>query len=708
MAQPVVAVGQDFLTSLFRLPRKVQQKTASFMIKFRADPTSPGIHLERVESRDGKLYSARVDDTYRAIVAHQDKSQTYVLLWVDHHDEAYDWARRRRCEVNDVTGTLQVYEVDEVEVPEEVPSATPLFAGVTDEQLLALGVPREQLGLVRSLASVDDFYGAKDKLPADAFEHVEWLANGFTYEETLSAIKDEGAESAPITDDMGEALKRPSSLRSFVVVKGEEELLNILSSPLDMWRTFLHPSQRRLVERSYNGPARVLGGAGTGKTVVAMHRAKALASRCPAGKRVLFTTFSTNLAADIQANLKKICTTEELRRIEVINLDAWVARFLDTQGFGYRVTYDAQELESIWEDAAIEAGGSLDLEPSFYADEWSQVILAQDDLTLEEYVHAKRPGRGNKLRRKQRMEVWEVVECYRRLMRERSIRDVDAAMRDARLVLEQEAGEPPYWAIVVDEGQDFSAPAYRLIRALAGEEHSNDIFIVGDAHQRIYGKKAVLSRCGINIRGRASRLRINYRTPEKIRRAAMGVIAGLDWDDLNGDVDDDDVTQSLVLGGDPEVKACRDVTNELDWIAEQVKGLVADGLNPEDICVVLRTNKLVDDYVRGLKERGIDTLSLKARKEDDRSVGGVRVATMHRVKGLEFDSVFLANMSRGVVPPPYALKKARQEGNEDAVLQEERSLIYVAMTRAKRSTTISSAGVLTDLLQGIGQAGAEV
>ena len=272
-------------------------------------------------------------------------------------------------------------------------------------------------------------------------------------------------------------------------------------------------------------------------------------------------------------------------------------------------------------------------------------------------------------------------------------------MRDARLVLEQNPGEAPYRSVVVDEGQDFSAPAYRLIRALAGPEDANDLFVVGDSHQRIYGKRAVLSRCGINIRGRSRRLRINYRTPEEIRKAAVAVIAGLSWDDLDGGIDDDDVTQSLIHGVRPETRVLRDTTSEIDWITDEIQREVKAGRDTKDICVVLRTNSLASEYARGLSERGLNTMLLKARQMDDRSKDGVRLATMHRVKGLEFDVIFLANMSQGVVPLDSALRRARREGNESDVIQAERSLVYVAMTRAKRTTVISAVGALTSLIE---------
>lgn len=695
MQQTTVAISADFLESYAKLPRKVQQKTSAFIGKFRNDPNSSGINYEKISAADQKIYSVRIDDAYRGIVAREKETGVYLLLWVDHHDEAYRWAQSRKCVVNSVTGAIQVYEVKDAGevVRSDQAAAGGLFAEVEEDVLVEFGVPEELTAKVLSVADVAEFEQMRNMLPESAAEWLEWVANGFAVDEILALLRSERESGCESDGTLAAALDNPETARSFVVVEGEDELYQILSAPLEKWRVFLHPSQRKLVKRKYNGPARVLGGAGTGKTVVAMHRAKALASRIEGSHdRVLFTTFSTTLASDIQANLKKICSTEELRRIDVINLDSWIAQYLKREGFEYAIEYEQSVLEGLWEQAIIDSNTDLTFEPAFYADEWGEVILAQDNLSLGDYAHAKRAGRGVRLGRKERIALWAVVEEYRRLMKDRGIRDVDAAMYEARVVLEQSGDAPQYAHVVVDEGQDFSAPAYRLIRALAGAEHENDIFVVGDSHQRIYGRKAILSRCGINIRGRSSILRINYRTPEEIRLAAIGILSGLSFDDLDDGIDDDQVTQSLIHGESPEVHGLRDLADEMDFIANKVGDLVAAGYDERDICISARTNSLIDEYANGLAERGIRVLKLKARKVDDRSFQGVRLATMHRVKGLEFDTIFLAGMAQGTVPPARALKRARIEGNEDELMKSERSLVYVSLTRAKRLAILTYPG----------------
>ena len=533
--QVKVAISSDFLTAFAKLPRGIQGKVTEFINKFRNDPLSPGINYEKLSRGiDKKIYSVRIDDTYRGIVVREEETGVFLLLWVDHHDEAYDWAARKRCEVNKKTGAVQIFDVQTVEETLSAPSADALFKAVSDDDLLELGVPEEQLAFIRSLTDEKVFFDAKGSIPQDAYEYLSWITEGIPVEEVLEYAKEErGSEKS--AESLSDALDTPASLKAFVVVEGEDELKKIMAEPLEKWRVFLHPTQRRIVNKEYSGPARVLGGAGTGKTVVAMHRAKHLAAKLPSSQKILFTTFTANLAADIKENLRKICTIEELRKIEVIHLDAWVNSYLRETGFSAQIDYDG--ISSLWEKAMIMANVDLPYNAGFYEEEWNRVVISQEALSLERYVKATRNGRGTRLDRKKRMLAWKVFEAYQNLMKENQIRDINTAMYESRKLLETEGNHSKYAAVIVDEGRDFSDNAFRLLRALAGEEHANDIFIVGDAHQRIYCNRPTLSKCGINVRGRSSILKINYRTTEEIRRYAFALLNGISFDDLDDGVD---------------------------------------------------------------------------------------------------------------------------------------------------------------------------
>lgn len=698
MAENVrVAISSDFLTAFARLPRSIQGKVTEFVNKFRNDPNSPGINYEKLANgTDSKIYSVRIDDTYRGIVVRQKESGVYLLLWVDHHDEAYQWAARKRCDVNPKTGAIQVYDVQTVAAENPMVTAEPIFTGVTDDQLLKLGVPEAQLHYIRSFTSVDSFYQAEGTIPADVYEYLSWLTEGIGIDEVLELCIEEQSVAETKTDDLAQALDMPATLKSFVVVDGEDELRRIMAEPLEKWRVFLHPTQRKIVRKNYSGAARVLGGAGTGKTVVAMHRAKQLASRLDSHQRILFTTFTANLAADIRENLKKICSLEELRKIEVIHLDAWVNQFLKESGFTAQIGYD-EVIEPLWEQAVLLVNNGLDLDVNFYEEEWNRVVIAQEALSLEKYIKATRNGRGTRLDRKKRMLVWKVFDHYQNLMKEKQVRDINTAMYESTKLLQAAGTRPRYAHVIVDEGQDFSDNAYRLLRALAGEEHENDLFIVGDSHQRIYRNHPTLSKCGINVRGRSSILKINYRTTEEIRRYAFALLNGISFDDLDEDVDLGDRCQSLTHGEKPIIKNFKDASGEFDFIVKEIKKLQVNGTALKDICIVARTKKLVDDYIAQLTKAGIRSYAIKRNKSDDRTFDGLRIATMHRVKGLEFKYVFVTAVNNRIVPLSSAINKT--DGvSESESMTAEKCLLYVAMTRAQKGAYITSYGKASEFI----------
>ncbi len=690
-AIPKVAFGEKFLTSFIQLPKQEQRHVQAFLIKFRANPASSAIHYEKIASEiDDKVWSVRINDTYRGIVV-RDNQGVYVLLWVDHHDEAYAWARRKSCKVNPYTGAIQVYTVQE-EV--ETVTAPGLFQSISDSDMLRLGVPEEQMPLIRSFISKEDLKKFQSDLSPDVYESLFWLSEGIPFSEVLDYSHSEKERHS--SENLRDALETSSNQRFFHVVEGEEEMRNILEWPLDKWRVFLHPTQRAAVTKDYSGSARVMGGAGTGKTVVAMHRAKRLAGKLSGRDKLLFTTYTANLATDIQENLKKICTTEELSHIDVINLDAWVARYMRNEGYGAMVQYQQKELDKVWEDAIAGAlADELGLPASFYMEEWDRVVIPQHAMTAPLYARCSRNGRGTSLDRRKRAAVWKVFEAYQQEMRKRGWRDIQWAMDECAVLLQKE-NRTLYPYIIVDEGQDFSPAAMKLIRSIAGEEHPNDIFIVGDSHQRIYRNKTVLKQCGIRIQGRSSILHINYRTTEETRAFAMAVLKGIAFDDLDGDTLTKDACQSLTHGSNPTVQNFRTANEEIDFIVDKIGEMQKAGVPLQDICITARTHNMLDNYLHALTDRGFRCYELK--KDDDRALPGIRFATMHRVKGLEFRYIFVAGANENVIPLKAVVSVSDPMAKKEADTSE-RCLLYVALTRAREAAYVTSYGKQSHYLQ---------
>ncbi len=459
------------------------------------------------------------------------------------------------------------------------------------------------------------------------------------------------------------------------------------------WRIFLHPKQKEIVTKTYSGPACILGGAGTGKTVVAMHRAKWLAENIDAKQntKILFTTFTSNLADDIRENLKILCSSVDFRKIEVVNLDKWVKDFLTKNRVNERLIF-GDEVKKHWEKAIQNTILSGDYPIEFYIDEYEKVILANEINHFDDYKSSSRVGRGIPLNRSQKLEVWNVIEKYKILLANTKTIDGSTAMIRAKEIIALSNEQLPYTSIIVDEGQDFGDAAYRLIRTIAGIEHANDIFIVGDAHQRIYGKKVVLKNCGINTAGRSGILKINYRTTEEIRKFANNLIKGMIIDDFNDGIDEGKGYISFLHGKEPETLNFKLVNNQYAAIVDYIKKWIAVGILPKSICIVARMNKQVDDIRRFLQQSGINIYEIKTSKTDKQDMEGIRIATMHRVKGLEFDCVLIADVNNGIVPLEKVLNTAIDNISRKELLDVERLLFYVAATRAKKELVVMSYG----------------
>lgn len=688
-----VAIFDEFLDAFARIPRAQQKKVNKFVRKFRANPANPSINYESISTFvDPNLRTVRIDQAYRAIVLKPKQGNVYVLLWVDNHDEAMQWAERKKVSINPETGALQLLSGETVEVSMPAPrerELAPLIAEeLRDRELLRVGVPEQHLAQVRGLRTLEQLEQLRPVLPPEAYEALFWLAEGESLADVERAMAVEAVAEVDI-EDFDAALERDASRRRFVVVDNDDALEAMLDAPLEKWRVFLHPSQRQLVYRSWNGPVRVLGGAGTGKTVVAMHRAVYLAEQLfkKPDDRILFTTFTHNLAADIAANLEKLCGPETQRRIEVVHIDRWVARLLEGAGYDYKIAYwdSTPKLEDLWETAMGLAPADL-FPPSFYRDEWELVVQPAGCDSAADYRTANRSGRGVRMSRSQKQQVWQVFEEYRNLLEKNGLREPEDALRDATSLIKKDAIRTRYRTVVVDEAQDMSNNAFALLREVVAVG-KDDMFIVGDGHQRIYRKRVTLSHAGVNIVGRGQRLRINYRTTDEIRRFAVALLEGVEIDDLNDGADTSKGYKSLMHGAPPDVRVYDSFEAEIEAIVEWVqRGELSK------TCLVARTNKLRGQYEAALKQAGLAMYRVQRSKPDDHSKPGLRIATMHRVKGLEFQRMVIAGVNDDLMPLKRALERSEDAAVKRDAEEMERALFYVAVTRAKLEALVTAHG----------------
>ena len=683
-----IAMSDDFLKSFAVVPRSHQQAVLSFVAKFRQNPMASGTNYERIrDAADPNMRSVRINDNMRGIVLKPDVGNVYCLLWVDQHDDAYQWARRHQVAIHPDVGSIQVYAVQEETsvMPSKAPVAVcvpSLFDGLKDREIRRLGVPDDRLAPVRSVTNVDQLEALQTQLPEEAFEALYLFAAGESFDQI---INDQAAPESVDPADFEAALERDSSRRHFVVLTDDSDLEALLAAPLERWRVFLHPSQRKLVERDWSGPVKVTGGAGTGKTVVAMHRAARLARQYAAlpGRPILFTTFTKTLAEDIRQHLALLCTPQELEKIQVVNLDQWASSLLRRFGYPHNLLYNEAERRRFWHAALSAMPTSVDFSPQFMRAEYERVVLPQACETVEDYMHASRVGRGGQLGRLVRKSIWPVFAEYRAQLQAANLREPEEAFREACQLLKNERPALGIRSMVVDEAQDISNAGFELIR-MAVEPDANDLFIVGDAHQRIYRHKVVLSRVGVEVRGRSRRLKVNYRTTDEIRQWACAQLEGCTVDDLDGDADSLRGYRSLTHGDMPDVIQSTSLPDDLAHVKAILTQLQGDGIELRQVCITSRTNDDVDAMANALQQAGIVYLRLDNSTSDDSSLPGVRLATMHRIKGLEFSVVIIAAY-KGTDCYAEQFSKDEDAGVTEETSVSERCLLLVAATRAKRN-----------------------
>ena len=696
--QPTVAISQTFFTAFSDLPAPIRKKVQAFLTKYQQAPLAQGLNLEKLGTND--YWSARVDDNYRAIIFRVEKDNVCVLMWVDAHDVAYDWAKKHVCKLNSLIGGLQVYETVEMGpapvttpaaavAPEKKPS---LFESLTDDDLLSIGVPQDRVAFVRRATTPEELTTLQSKLPADAYESLSWYVDG----ETIESIRE--TYKARPTESVRDALQTERSQRSFRVVEDDADMARIVNASLQEWRVFLHPLQKKLVTHEALTPMLVRGAAGTGKTVVAMHRAVYLVRRpdWKPEKKLLFTTFTTNLAVDLRQHLQLLCSPDELERIEVTNLHAWVGKFLQQRRVDRTIVFPGQpEYEGCWQKAVGLKDDNLRFTDAFVHDEWLRVILPNNVTTEAEYLRVARRGRGVSVTRSERKALWPVFEAMRGELTRRKLLTSEDACFLAAALMSKEVTSNPYGAVVVDETQDLGSEALKLLACIADQDADSEpvIFMVGDGQQRIYGRTASMTACGINVRGRRSmRLRLTYRTTEEIRKATEAVLKNEPFDDMDEGTESLAGNRSVRHGKGPQTFVADSFDAEVDWIAQQIDDLVKDDqkIRTEDICVVARTKKLVGQYKQALEAKGY-TIEMVARNKADSTAPGIRLATMHRIKGLEFKSVFIVGANAGTLP--LVEKDASDDPAEIRQRDlQERALFYVAASRARDALFVSGWG----------------
>jgi superfamily I DNA/RNA helicase len=710
-----LAIDKDFLDDYSRLEKSVQFAVKAAMEKF-SEHTHAGIHLEKInKAKDERLRTIRIDQFWRGVVMAPESGDTYYLLKVMPHDKALAYAASHRLSVNQVLGVVEVRDQDALdqiqpalEHAAQAAGGTPgLLAHVSDADLTRLGIDANTRMIARLLTSEAHLEAMLTMIPETQYNALVGLAAGQAPEEVWAEISQYAPSEAERdridADDMVKAMERTPG--KVVFIDDSDELDRILKHPFALWRTFLHPAQRKIAyARQYAGPVQVTGGAGTGKTVTAMHRAVHLArqalAQLPANDRkpILLTTFTRNLADSLQAQFGLLAdmndadTAADIRsQVDILNVDRLAYQIVAKARGRNPAPIDGKELIDVWAVKVKEAG--LSFTPSFLEREWRQVILAQGLSGEQEYLTCSRAGQGAPLGKAQRRQVWAVAREVQAALTELG-RDTFLQLADEAARVLRQAPERPYRHVIIDEAQDLHPAQWRLLRACVATG-PDDMFIVGDPHQRIYDNHVSLSKMAINVRGRSKRLKVNYRTTQEILTLAVPALGKGPITGLDDEADTLDGYRSPLHGRRPKVIPARTREAELTALVKQVRAWLDDGIEPHAIGVAARAGYLWKEASDALHTAGIPVAKLSASAKTN----GVRLGSMHGMKGLEFQAVAVIGVSDGIVPAPNAVTPESEDPVAHAQdLQRERCLLFVACTRARDYLYVSYSGAPSPFL----------
>jgi mRNA-degrading endonuclease RelE of RelBE toxin-antitoxin system len=681
-------ISDTFTDSLARLTGEEQKAVKTTAFDLQMNPENPGMSFHRLDkAKDKNFWSVRAGGDIRLIVHRT--AASLLLCYVDHHDAAYRWAERRKLETHPKTGAAQLVEVreriEEIVRPKYVLADQPaepkllLFANIPDNELLGYGVPAEWLADVRT-AGEDELLQVADHLPAEAAEALLNLATGTAPQVTQPIA----AGVDPFT--------HPDAQRRFRTMRNVEELERALEYPWEKWTVFLHPAQRQLVEKSYSGPARVSGSAGTGKTIVALHRAVFLARTNPES-RVLLSTFSDSMANELRTKLRRLISNEPRlgERIEVLSMDA-IGRRLYEANFGRIHLASHEAVTKLIEEASGSVEGHR-FSLHFLLTEWEQVVDAWQLGSWEAYRDVQRLGRKTRLSEQHRARLWSIFDKVRDGLSAQHL--ITSSCVFSRLASHlAESTRLPFDFTVVDEAQDVSVAQLRFLAALDGGR-PNALFFAGDLGQRIFRQAFSWKVLGVDVRGRSRTLRVNYRTSHQIRTRADRLLAP-ELSDVDGNVEDRRGTVSVFNGSQPSILALHSPQEEIEAVSHWLSDRIREGVAPHEIGVFVRSEAQMDRARAAVEKAAIPYNVLDENVET--TSGRLSISTMHLAKGLEFRAVAVMACDDEVIPSQERIVTVTDDSDLQEVYNTERRLLYVACTRARDHLLITSGDTPSEFL----------
>lgn len=685
-----VILANTFQNSLDKLNNEEQKQAKITAMDLQLNPSNPGLQFHKLDrARDRNFCSVRVNRDIR-IILHKSGS-VLLMCYVDHHDDAYAWAERRKMERHPKTGAQQIVEIRElvreievpvyIEKPTQAPEKPLLFTGYSEDELLSFGVPQEWIADVQG-ASEDSILDIADHLPEEAAEAVLEIAIGNT------------PVAAPVASESENPFDHPDAQRRFRAIGDQEELALALDYPWEKWTTFLHPAQRKLVERDYKGPARVSGTAGTGKTIVALHRA-VWVTKNDTSARVLLTTFSDPLANALRTKLKLLISGEPrlAERLEVASLES-VAEKLYATHFGKPTVASSKEVAEMIARSAAQSTNGDEFTQSFLVGEWNDVIDARQITQWEDYKDAPRIGRKTRLAEAKRKALWDILsKVVESLRNHNKITQKGIYHSLATHYADQSSG--PYDHVIIDEAQDIGISQLQWLAAMCTNK-PDTLFFTGDLGQRIFQQAFSWKACGVDIRGRSRSLKINYRTSHQIRQQADKLLDPT-VSDVDGNSEERTGTISVFNGPKPMIEVYEDKDSEVSGVGEWLKNAANSGIVPREIGIFVRSENEIDRAKQAVEAAGLEAVVLDENIKTES--GKVSIGTMHLAKGLEFKAVVVMACDDEVIPLQSRVETVNDPNDLDDILNTERHLLYVACTRARDQLMLSSVDPASEFLE---------
>ncbi len=543
---------------------------------------------------------------------------------------------------------------------------------------MGYGIPQEWLNDVRE-ATEDSIFKLTDHLPREAGEALLALAVGDT-------------PRVDVQKSVTSPFEHPDAKRRFKLVTDSDELRLALDYPWEKWAVFLHPQQEVLVHAEFNGPARVAGSAGTGKTIVALHRAVNLA-KIHRGSNVLVTTFTKTLAGVLASKIKQLLGDDEstYSRITVADLNS-IGRNLYTEKLGPIKFADEKTIRELLTDFRKDIP-DLKLSDQFIWTEWREVVDAWQLVDWNSYQTVPRLGRKTRLGEKQRESLWSIYERLREELSNRGLTTGPGMFGQLGQWLAKQDAKPFDFAIV-DEAQDLSVSQLRFIAAL-GTTNPNSLFFAGDLGQRIFEPPFSWKTLGVDIRGRSKTLRINYRTSHQIRMQADRLLPP-EIADVDGNSESRHGTVSVFNGPPPTVRTFPTPEEESQFVSDWLKSSLQSGVDPREIGIFVRSKNQFDRA-----NAAIESAKIKCHEIQDAVSflsDHVTLMTMHKAKGLEFRVVVVMACDDEVIPLQQRMESVADDADLKDVYATERHLLYVACTRARDSLLVTGVDPASEFL----------